>query len=487
MSDQKPPSHSRLPDDPFAELDGLAQAALVNTGEVAALDLVNAAIARIERLNPTLNALASIGFDAARERAKSISRNSLFAGVPTLIKDLIDYPGFPTGYGSRLLPPQPATTGSPYTEAVDEGGFVVLGKSCTPEFGLLGGTEPLATGITRNPWDLSRSPGGSSGGAVAAVAAGLVPVAHASDGGGSIRGPASLCGLFGFKPSRGRCLAAGPETPASWLTSEHCVSRSVRDSAAWLSLTERREASTPLAPLGRVTEPLRRRLRIGVYRATAFGVEPDPAVVNAFQKAYGLCKELGHEMIEVSGPHFNAPAASAAFFSLFGAVMAGAFEQFRSAIGKHFDEAVAEPFTRALVEQARRGVPDLLAQSIATLKNSARQASNAFEGVDVLMCPTVPFTAYPIGTLHPHADTDEAICFTEKLAGYTAIASLAGWPAMSLPASVAGDDLPVGCHFQAPLGQDATLLQLALQMEIAAPWRDRWPPLTRAARVLAQP
>jgi len=474
MFDQKLGSHSRPPDDPFAELDGLAQAALVNTGEVAALDLVDAAIARIERLNPALNVLVSTGFDMARARAKLVRRDALFAGVPTLIKDLIDYPGLPTGYGSRLLSPHPATIGSSYTEVLDGGGFVTLGKSCTPEFGLLGGTESLATGITRNPWDLSRSPGGSSGGAVAAVAAGLVPVAHASDGGGSIRGPASLCGLFGFKPSRGRCLAAGPETPASWLISDHCVSRSVRDSAGWLSLTERRDAS---APLDRVTEPLQRKLRIGVYQATAFGVEPERAVANAFQKACQLCEELGHEMIEVSGPHFNARAASTAFFSLFGAVMAGAFEQFRSVLGKQFDEALAEPFTRALVKRARRGAPDLLAQSLATLNDNARQASNAFEGVDVLMCPTVPFTAYPIGTLHPHADADEAISFTEKLAGYTAIASLTGWPAMTLPAPISEDALPVGCHFQAPLGQDEVLLQFALQLEIAAPWRDRWPSL----------
>ncbi len=457
-------------------MDGLAQAELVRAGRVSPLELVDAAISRIERLNPALNALASKGYDAARARARATRSKAIFAGVPTLIKDLIDYPGLPTSYGSRLFPPHVADAGSAYTRALDEGGLIILGKSCTSEFGLLGGTESLASGITRNPWDLTRSPGGSSGGAAAAVAAGLVPIAHASDGGGSIRGPSSLCGLFGFKPSRGRCVPAKPETPASWLIVEHCLSRSVRDSAAWLSLTERRDAEAPLQPIGRVSSPLQSRLRIGFYSANGFGVRPERAASEVLAPACRLCESLGHELVEVSGPSFDAPASSDAFFALFGAMMSGAFDQFRAMMGEHFDESRAEPFTRALVERARRGPPDLLQRSIKTLQDSARQASRSFDKVDVLLCPTVPFAAYPVGTLHPDADVDEAIAFTERLAGYTAVASLAGWPAMSVPLPIADGRLPIGCHLQAPFGHDALLLQLALQLEMAAPWCDVWPP-----------
>ena len=213
------------------QLDATAQAALVEQGEVHPRELVQVALRRIEDLNPTINAVCGLDAERALQRAEQPLQGP-FAGVPFLIKDVLGYPGFRHAFGSRTFAGNVATEATPYTERLDEAGLIVLGKSTTSELGLLGSTETALDGITRNPWDLELSAGGSSGGAAAAVASGMVPFAHASDGGGSIRLPAALCGLFGFKPSRGRTVRAVPfENDFTRLVSEHCVSRSVRDSA----------------------------------------------------------------------------------------------------------------------------------------------------------------------------------------------------------------------------------------------------------------
>lgn len=232
---------------PYIDIDATGQAALVRSGRLDPRQLLEAARTRLERLNPSLNALASVDFDLAFQQAEKCNRDGVFAGVPTVVKDLTAFPGLPCRYGSRLFQGHVATMSSPYIDALSASGLVVFGKSATSEFGLQGTTESLANGATCNPWDISRSTGGSSGGAVAAVAAGIVPIAHASDGGGSIRGPASHTGLFGFKPGRGRTLPADvpPEAPMSGILSEHCVSRTVRDSAAWLRVTEEKGYRLP--------------------------------------------------------------------------------------------------------------------------------------------------------------------------------------------------------------------------------------------------
>lgn len=464
-------------EDDLARLDATAQARLVQRGEVSPLELVEAAIRRIERLDPAINAVAASGFELAREKARNAGTTGPFAGVPTLLKDLVAYPGLPLGMGSRLFQGQVPPAGSAYTEALDASGLIVLGKSTTSEFGLLGTTETLACGATRNPWDLERSPGGSSGGAVAAVAAGMVPVAHASDGGGSIRGPASFCGLFGFKPSRGRHLSTGQpaDTPFTRMISEHCVSRSVRDSATWLSVVERDEAGLPGGTVGRVTEPPRRRLRIGLYDRTADGTRPEPAVAEALADTRRLCESLGHEVVETDGPRYDARAAGDAFFASAALTLGGACEQLRALMGPAFDEGRLEPYTRALIARARELPPGAGAQAAATLQVAADAADRAMAGFDVLLCPTVAFPAFPLGRHGGSQAFEEAAAFTKALAGYTAIASIAGWPAMSVPLHVSPAGLPIGSHFAAPLGQEARLLGLALELEQAAPWHHRRP------------
>lgn len=459
-------------DDEFSAMDAVGQAALVRGAEVSPRELVDAALRRIEKVNPALNAIASSNVEAARSRAASMAGDGSFVGVPTLIKDLLPYPGLPTAFGSRGLGTQVAPAGSDYTDALDRAGLVVLGKSTTAELGLLGTTETLACGATRNPWNTEHSTGGSSGGAVAAVASGMVPVAHASDGGGSIRGPASFTGLFGFKPSRGVTRSVGPasQAPLAFMISDHCVSRSVRDSAAWWMATSHpgRPLSVPLLHDG----GSRVRLRIGVYERTGFGREPEADVKDALHRTRALCEAAGHQVVETAGPRFDAERASRAFFLLSAATVAGLFTMLRSAIGPAFQPAAFEPYTQALEQVPGARDPQAVAEALAVAQACAADADRAFDGVDVLLSPTTPFTAPRLGTVTPASPMDRITGFINDVAGYTAVASMAGWCAMSVPLhKSAGSGLPIGMHFAAPNGSDALLFTLAYQLEAMAPWR----------------
>lgn len=457
-------------EDEFSALDAVGQAELVRNGKVTPLELVDAAIARIEAVDPAVNALASAAFEQARERARNAPASGPLAGVPTLLKDLLPYPGLPLALGSRTFAGNVAQAGCPYTDAIDAAGMIVLGKTATSELGLLGTTESLACGPTRNPWDLARSTGGSSGGAVAAVAAGMVPLAHASDGGGSIRGPASFCGLFGFKPSRGRHLHTGPvsDSPFGFILSDHCVSRSVRDSAAWLAITERTGADSAWPAIGFVTEPAQRRLRIGIHQRTSFGRAPDPDVARALERTVALCEALGHDVIACAGPAFAAHDTCEAFFDLAGASAAAVMAQLGRTDG-------FEPFTRALAERSGPDPAAAMSAALAIFHEAQEEADRRFDRLDVLLSPTVPFTAFPLGRIGPDSTPDTVIPFTQDLAGYTAIASIAGWCAMSVPLMTSDTGLPIGMHFSAPRGQDETLLRLAYELEAAAPWAARHP------------
>lgn len=470
--------------DAFACMDAVEQASLVARGEVSALELVDAAIARIEQLNPQLNALASFDFDQARARARMAPSCGPFAGVPTLLKDLLPYPGHAAGFGTRLFKGQPAQGETDYTSALDAAGLVVLGKSTTSEFGLLGTTETLAHGATRNPWNKKHSTGGSSGGAVAAVASGMVPIAHASDGGGSIRGPASFCGLFGFKPSRGRTVSAGlpPTMPTARLISDHCVSRSVRDSAVWLAATERPDLGQPLPSIAALGSIRTKPLRIGVFRNDSFGRVATQDARQAVDVAIALCEVLGHEVIACEGPQVASKETSDAFFALTGVGLSGLFDHVRSQMGEAFDEAVFEPYTCEIVRRSRSLSPDDIARSVISLGAAEGAANRFIADYDVLLSPTVPFPAFPLGLYGPESDADALITFTEHVAGYTIVASLAGWPAMSVPLHWSANGLPIGCHFAAATGRDALLFSLALQLEEMAPWARR---LDRLAESLA--
>jgi len=459
----------------LSRLDAIDQAALVARGEVSALELTEAAIRRIEAIEPTIHAIASADFTAARARAALPPKGPL-GGVPFLIKDLLPYPGQRCAFGSRLFRANVASEGSPYTDRLDAAGLITLGKSTTSELGLLGSTETLLHGVTRNPWDLARSAAGSSGGAAAAVASGMVPIAHASDGGGSIRIPASVTGLFGFKPGRGRCVSTAQPSFFD-LLSEHCVSRSVRDSALLLSITEDR-SNASLPPLGYVDRPLARSLRIGFYAQTLMGDAPDPEIAAALQRAASLCQSLGHEVAPAPPPDVDAPALSDAFFTLAGASMDQLATMMLGVLGRPVGPDDLEPFTLSLIERFRASPGDAAPRAVAAVELAGERMRAYLNGYDVVLCPTVPVAPFAIGTLAPTLDRETLIRRTEKLAGYTPIHNMAGVPAMSVPLFTASAGWPIGIHFAARVGGEATLLGLAYQLEEAAPWRDRWPAIT---------
>ncbi|MBN8950580.1 MULTISPECIES: amidase family protein [unclassified Rhizobium] len=458
--------------DEFTLRDATVQAELVRRKEVTPLELVDAAIKRIERINPEINAIASTDFNLARERAATIAPEGLFAGVPTLLKDLMSYPGHAVAFGTRMFAGQRAVAGSDYTEALDAAGLIVLGKSATSEFGLLGTTKTFANGATRNPWDTSRSSGGSSGGAAAAVAAGLVPIAHASDGGGSIRGPASFTGLFGFKPTRGRTVSNGmpAEMPTAGLIAEHCVSRSVRDSYHWLVATERRDRAHLLPSLEVLRASSQKRLRIGAYRSDCFGSPASLDAAAALETGINLCRLLGHDVIDVAGPVIDTKATREAFFTLTGFSIGQLLSQVRQMLGDRFDPNLFEPYTLDLVRRAEGVSPETLATLAKAFPIAERAADDALADIDVLLSPTVSMQAFPLDIHGPNQPPAEADDFIARLAGYTVVASLAGWPAMSVPLHRTADGLPIGCHFTAARGRDDMLFSLAFQLEEASHW-----------------
>ena len=454
------------------KLDAVAQAELVARGEVSALELVDSAIAQLQALEPMIHALDSTDFERARAVALTKPKGVL-GGVPILIKDLLPYPGLPCRFGSRLFRHNTSAQGSDYSARLAAAGMIPLGKTTTSEFGLLGSTESLLSGVTRNPWNLALSATGSSGGAAAAVASGMVPIAHASDGGGSIRIPASACGLFGLKPSRGRCASTGQQWVYD-LISEHCVTRTVRDSALYLSLTE--VDNPALGPrVGYIQQPIARPLRIAFYRQTLMGQEPSAEVMQALSHTIQLCEALGHKLQEVAAPPISGQAVSDGFFTVAGYGMTQLVAMMSPLLGRAPGPSELEPFTLELIDWFSSLPEGAVARAISAL-DSAGQQLRAFVGAyDVVLCPTMPSIPPVLGSLAPTLDRKLLLSRTEQLAGYTPIHNIAGLPAMSVPLYWTEHGIPIGTHFAAPLGDEALLLGLAYQLERAASWSQRFP------------
>ncbi len=461
----------------FSDLDGIAQASLVKKGEVSPKELIEAAINRIEAINPEINFLVNDDFDRALQRADSIDKSAVFSGVPFLIKDLIPYAGMPFTLGSRFFSRPIARDVTPYANSIDKAGLITLGKTATSEFALLGSTETFLLGNTLNPWNREYSAAGSSGGSAAAVASRIVPLAHASDGGGSIRIPASVCGLFGFKPSVKRTVPAILfENDFTNLVSDHCVSISVRDSAAFLAATERKDQQAVLPPLGYIDRPIRQSLKIAVYNTILIGDLPEPEVLKALEHTARLCEQLGHEVIEVKAPKLDGKAISDAFFILAGSAVDGVAGIIESIKGSYNDNDI-EPFTQSLIEWYRTLPAESLAKAQKVLEYSKRIMSQYVDQFDVVLCPTLGTLPQPLGYLSPRLDREELIRRTEKFAGFTPIHNITGLPAMSVPLCMTESGLPVGSHFTASIGDEAILLGLAYQLEEASPWADKKPPL----------
>jgi len=471
-------AHAKAPAVKSAWPDATETAAMISGGKMSALEAAQGAIDAALKLQPRLNFLVTSDFDRALSRAKAQSPGGPFAGVPFLIKDLEDFTGLPTRVGSRaFLPVPPARRQDALVDAFVKTGVNVIGKSATPEAGFLPTTEPLAFGPTRNPWDPSRSSGGSSGGAAVAVAAGVVPFAHASDGGGSIRIPASCCGLFGLKPSRGRMIGARGETKVSDLSVNHVLTRSVRDSAAMFALTEDSGPGAQLRPVGLVTAPLKRKLRVGLLIDGGAGKAPSPEVRAAAESAAKLMEGLGHTVVPTRWPMDQAFIDD--FLLLWASGAAGMADSIAKMTGRRPDESVLEPFSLGMVEMAARAPKDALPQAIARLQTAAMAydpwfAANRF---DVILSPVLAWAPPKIGEVGPGVAFDTLIARLTEYVGYTTYHNVAGAPSMSVPLSWTQAGLPIGTQFAARVGGEGLLLQLAYQLEAARPWADKAPPV----------
>lgn len=464
-------------------LDATAQAELVANGEVTGRELAEASIARIEKLDRSLNAVIHRRFERALEEVDAGLPAGPFRGVPVLIKDLFaDSAGDPAHHGNRALRDArwTAQRDSWLVARLRAAGFVFVGRTNTPEFGLVPVTEPAAYGPCRNPWDLSHSPGGSSGGSAAAVAAGMVAVAHASDGGGSIRIPASMCGLVGLKPSRGR-TTLGPEGDESGLSVQHVVARTVRDTAALLDVLrgpgpgDMAVASPPARPY--VSEVLIRpvRLRVGVLDSSPAGAI-DLECQAAVEKGARILDQLGHAVSD-DHPRID-PDASRRFGSRWVVNARMRLNWLAGLLRREVTANDVEPLTWAMASVGETLSAVDYAAAVASGSALARQFGRWWEDHDLLVTPTLGQLPPLIGELEPPADdpfaTQER---TSRLVPYTTHFNVTGQPAISLPLHVSAAGLPVGVQIVAAYGREDLLIQVAAQLEEAAPWADRRPTL----------
>jgi amidase len=475
----------------LATLDATEQAGLVQRHDVAPAELVAAAIERIEALNPTLNAVVTPVFDRALDAAKGTLAGP-FAGVPYLLKDLAcEMDGVRFTEGSRFLANNVSTFDQELVVRLRAAGLVILGKTNTPEFGMAPACEPLLFGPTRNPWDPDRSTSGSSGGSAAAVASGMVPFAHGNDLGGSLRYPASACGLFALKPTRARNpLGPAYGDVAAGGAVEHALTRSVRDSAALLDATAGPAPGDPywappqVRPFTEEVGADPGRLRIAYTARTPDGDLGHPDCIAAVEHAARLCESLGHEVVETDWPGFTADVGDAIGTLIHGAI-GWILRYWIRHIGREPGIDEIEPLTRVLWEGSHRVTAADWLVAVEDTQRFSRRVAQFFQGFDVFLTPTMSAPPLPIGTMVSTPDDPwrsmEVSAPTVRYAGV--VANLTGNPAMSVPLHWNDDGMPIGAHFLGPFGDEATLFRLAAQLEQAQPWADRLPQIHAAHTV----
>ena len=487
--------------------DALSLAALVRKKEVTPLELVEASIARVEALNPKINSVVVKLFERARDKAGALaapdpSRPQPLRGVPFLIKDLLQtIAGYPTSNGSRFTSQAKATQDSELVKRYEAAGLVIVGKTSAPELGLLPVTEPALFGPCRNPWSLGHTPGGSSGGSGAAVAARLVPMAHGGDGGGSIRIPASCCGLFGLKPTRGR-NPFGPDLGEGWrgLVSEHAITRTVRDSAALLDATHGPDlgapyfAAPPERPFLEETTRAPGKLRVAFTAAPMLGHSVDADCAEAVREAAKLCEGLGHTVVEAAPP-VDRHLITRAYLTLMAVDSAAEIRLAGERLGRAPDPGEFEPSTWVLGQIGGKTSAVDYAVALHRIHAFGRALARWFESYDVLLTPVLGKAPLAIGALATkpgelialrilrtlpsgavmHKLLDQIAETAFDFAGFTAIANLSGSPAMSVPLHWNAQGLPIGVQFVGRYGDEGGLLRLAAQLEQARPWAARIP------------
>lgn len=477
--------------DDLARMDATAQAELVQSGEASAAELLDAALARAEKVNPEINAIIHDLSDEAREAAAGDVPDGPFKGVPFLLKDLgAAFAGQPLHMGMKVLKEAGfrAPVDTYLAQRFRGAGLITFGKTNTPELGIVATTEPDAYGASRNPWDTDRTPGGSSGGSGAAVAAGIVPMAHANDGGGSIRIPASNCGLVGLKPTRQR-ISEGPVVGDNMggMTVELCVSRSVRDTARLLDAVEGAAPGDPYVappPLRPYVEELNDEsggLRIGIMDRAPVEFEVEQPCIDAVRNAAKLVESLGHDVEESSFLDLlpegaDGPDIGDTFLTRWAAGQAATLTQLGVLLGRELTADDVEPLTWQMAEigHARTGGRYLL--DVTLHQGLSRMIAMWFEsGYDLLLTPTMAEVPPRIGEI----DTSQPDLggYTRCLGSgaFTALFNVTGQPAISLPLCTSADGLPIGIQLMGRYADEATLFRLAAQLESARPWAARWP------------
>ncbi|MBK5110660.1 MAG: amidase [Thermoleophilia bacterium] len=473
----------------ISHLDATAQAELVSSGEVTQAELIEGAITRAEAVNPELNAIIHPLFDEAREAAAGELPDGPFRGVPFLLKDLgASLAGQPYHAGNRLL--KEIGMRHPLDTALalrfKSAGLVTIGKTNTPEWGILPTAEPVAYGATHNPWDTTRGPGGSSGGSGAAVAAGIVPIAHANDGGGSIRIPASVNGLVGLKPSRARVSEAPlAGDTMSGLVAEFVVAKSIRDVGTMLDWVSGPEPGDPYGappPERPYAEEVGRdpgKLRIALLTDPLTGDVPNPVVIEAAEGAAGRMEALGHEISRPEPPPIGEMMdLFETFMDRWAAGQAQTADMIGAIVGRELTADDVEPLTWALIERGRNTSGAEYLSAVSQHQLATRIFAGLYEdgGFDLILTPTLGDIPQPLGTFDDSGpDPMVAIEKARQFAGFTGLFNATGQPAISLPLAESVEGLPIGIQLVAPIWREDVLIRIAAQLEAAHPWADRRP------------
>lgn len=466
------------------ELDAVEQARLVRAGEVQAVELTQAAIEAIEAVNPTVNSVVIKDYERALESARSAPTDGAFAGVPTLLKDLrTEAIGMPRTDGSRYLLGHVGTYDTVLVERMRASGMILLGRSAAPELGLGPYTEPELYGPCRNPWNPEHGVGGSSGGAAASVASGMVSIAQAGDGGGSLRQPASTCGLVGLKTTRGR-ISMGPvgaEAPAG-LSAEGFLSRSVIDTAAALDAVAGPSTGDPYFAAAPPTSYMAaiagapKRLRIGFSDSTYSGTPLHPEVKAGVEAAAKLCADLGHT-VEFAEPQFDSAGMFEALFIVNASNRAYQMAELEVLLGRAPRPGEIAPLVAGMLAKAEAISAAEFLQAVARLRRIGRQYSKFFEDFDVMLTPVMSEPPVRVGEFDMKPG-DDSKAMRQRMGEYVPFpkpANVTGQPSISLPLHWSSAGLPIGMQFTGRYGEEHTLLNLAAQLEAAARWSDRRP------------
>lgn len=455
-------------DDCLGDLDAVGVAERIAKKEISPLEATEAALARIDAVNGTINGIAHEDRERALARAEANAFSGVFAGVPTLIKNNTNFVGIPTTHGSAAVPPIPAAANEPFTQQLMSTGVNVLAASTLPAFGLTASTEFVDREPTRNPWNPDYSAGASSGGSAALVAAGAVPIAHANDGGGSIRIPAASCGLVGLKPTQDRTVPAQmtKDLPVDIVTNG-IVSRTVRDSAYFLAAAEKYLPNTAMPQVGLVEGPSKRRLRIGLVRESIVDATVDEETSRALQEIADLLVSLGHTVVDIPVP---VPKSFINDFTLYWGLMAmGIVYGGKFSVSPGFDKTKIDPLTNGIAQIGRKNL-FRLPKAVLGIKRSRDQYREVAQEYDLIMSPTLLHTTPKLGWLDPGVEFETAFRRLVDYVAFTPLNNAAGGPAVSLPLAQTKLGLPIGIHFSADHGRERTLLELAYELEEARPF-----------------